>query len=188
MRSDRAVATTLFDLSVPTFLQTVRAVAGLLKKAVTHCDATGTHPDDLVEARLYPDMAPFWFQIECVDNYSVWGIEAMRTGAWTPPDLAQVVPFADLQTRIARTEAALEAFKPDAVNAWSNKQLDISITHVSPEPTPFTSETFLLSFLLPNFHFHAVTAYDILPISFAIGLHSHACQPEHPACAGCHRP
>jgi hypothetical protein len=26
----------------------------------------------------------------------------------------------------------------------------------------FTSETFLLSFSLPNFHFHAVTAYDIL--------------------------
>ena len=24
------------------------------------------------------------------------------------------------------------------------------------------SETFLLSFSLPNFHFHAVTAYDIL--------------------------
>lgn len=34
--------------------------------------------------------------------------------------------------------------------------------HVSARPTAFTSETFLLSFLLPNFHFHAVTAYDIL--------------------------
>ena len=26
----------------------------------------------------------------------------------------------------------------------------------------FTSETFLLSFSLPNFYFHVVTAYDIL--------------------------
>ena len=26
----------------------------------------------------------------------------------------------------------------------------------------FTPETFILSFSLPNFHFHAVTAYDIL--------------------------
>jgi hypothetical protein len=26
----------------------------------------------------------------------------------------------------------------------------------------FTAETFILSFPLPNFHFHAVTAYDIL--------------------------
>ena len=27
---------------------------------------------------------------------------------------------------------------------------------------PFTSENFILSFSLPNFHFHATTAYDIL--------------------------
>tara|TARA_R100000365_G_scaffold3300_1_gene10635 strand:+ start:1821 stop:2354 length:534 start_codon:yes stop_codon:yes gene_type:complete len=159
------MATTLFDMSVPTFLQTVRAVGGFLKKAAAHCEATGTDPDDLVTARLYQDMAPFWFQIECVENYSVWGIEAMRTGAWTPPDLTQVVPFADLQARIARTESALVAFKPDEVNSCSSKELDILIAHVSPWPTAFTSETFLLSFLLPNFHFHAVTAYDILRTS-----------------------
>jgi len=27
---------------------------------------------------------------------------------------------------------------------------------------PFTAENFILSFSLPNFHFHATTAYDIL--------------------------
>jgi hypothetical protein len=32
----------------------------------------------------------------------------------------------------------------------------------APRTLAFTSETFLLSFSLPNFHFHAVTAYDIL--------------------------
>jgi len=149
-------------MSIPTFLQTVRAVGEILKKAIAHCDTTGIAPNDLVAARLYPDMAPFWFQIECVDNYSVWGIEAMRTGNWTPPGLAQVVPFSDLQARIAQSVSALEAFKPDEVNAWSGKDLEISITHVSPEPTSFTSETFLLSFLMPNFYFHAVTAYNIL--------------------------
>lgn len=153
---------TLFDICVPTFLQTARAVGGFLEKAAAHCDAIGLDPDDLVMARLHPDMAPFWFQIECVDNYSVWGIEAMRTGAWTPPDLVQVVPFADLQARVAGTVSALEAFGPEEVNACSGKALDILITHVSPRPTAFTAETFLLSFLLPNFHFHAVTAYDIL--------------------------
>lgn len=158
------MATTLFDMSVPTFLQTVRAVHGFLEKAASHCAASGSDPDNLVTAQLFPDMAPFWFQIECVDNYSAWGIEAMRTGDWTPPDLAQVVPFADLQARMAGTVAALEAFTPEDVNACSGKALDIGITHVSPEPTAFTSETFLLSFLLPNFHFHAVTAYDILRV------------------------
>jgi hypothetical protein len=136
------VGTSLFELTVPTFLQTARAVWGFLGKTAAYCYATGIDPDDLVTARLFPDMAPFWFQIECVDNYSVWGIEAMRTGNWTPPDLAQVVPFTQLQARIALTVTALEAFKPDEVNAWSGKALDIAIAHVGPEPTPLTSETF----------------------------------------------
>lgn len=106
-------------------------------------------------------MAPFSFQIECVDNYSVWGLDAMRRGAFNPPDLVGAVPFNELKTRIAKTEAALMEFKPDEVNAWSGKNLDMQI-HVDPQTSAFTSETYLLSFLLPNFYFHAVTAYDIL--------------------------
>ena len=156
------MATSLYDLSVPTFLQTVRAVRGFLDRAALHCAKTGGSPDTFVEARLVPDMAPFHFQIECVANYSVWGLEAMRTGAFDCPPLAGAVPFADLQARIAQAEIALEAFTPDEVDAWSGKALDLLITHVSPRPLALTSETFLLSFLLPNFHFHAVTAYDIL--------------------------
>ena len=67
----------------------------------------------------------------------------------------------------------LEAFTPDEVNSWSGKDLDIDLfrplnednasTSIwAPRTLAFTSETFLLSFSLPNFHFHAVTAYDIL--------------------------
>ena len=151
----------LFDLSVPTFLQTVRAMGVCLDKTITHCSAVGLAPDDLVNARLFPSMAPFFFQIECIDNYSVWGLDAMRHGAFNPPDLIGTVPFNALQTRIGKTAAALMEFEPDEVNAWSGKKLDIQI-HVDPQTSAFTSETYLLTFLLPNFYFHAVTAYDIL--------------------------
>lgn len=153
------MATSLYDLSVPTFLQTVRAVGGFLERAAEHCSQTGASADDLVAARLFPDMAPFHFQIECVDNHAAWGLEAMRTGAYTPPALVERVPFVQLQARVAQAEAALEAFTPDEVNEWSGKELDLRI---GPRTLAFTSETFLLSFLLPNFYFHAVTAYDIL--------------------------
>ena len=43
------MAITLYDLSVPTFLQTVRAVGGFLDRAALHCADTGTDPDDFVE-------------------------------------------------------------------------------------------------------------------------------------------
>lgn len=58
-----------------------------------------------------------------------------------------------------RAKAALEALSPDEVNTWAGKHLDLQI---GPRRLAFTTETLILSFSLPNFHFHAVTAYDIL--------------------------
>ena len=75
----------LYDLSVPTFLQTVNALAGVLDHADEHCAKTGCDPDDFVEVRLIDDMAPFHFQIEAAWHHVVWGLEVARTGAFTPP-------------------------------------------------------------------------------------------------------
>ena len=167
------MATTLYDLGVPTFLQTVRALGGIMERAAAHCAATGADPDDFVEARLYPDMAPFHFQIEAAWHHAVWGVEAARTGAFTPPPLVGPVPFADLQAMIGRAARALEAFAPDEVNSWSGKKMDMVIyqpldvdnattSDWGPQTLALTPETFLLSYSLPNFYFHTVTAYNIL--------------------------
>lgn len=145
---------------MPTFLQTVSAVGGFLDRAVTYCAETGANPDDFVDVRLFDDMAPFHFQIECVAHHSVWALEAMKNGVLAPPALLVApIPFADLQAMIAQAETALKALTPDEVNSWSGKHLDLQI---GPRRLAFTPETFFLSFSLPNFHFHAVTAYNIL--------------------------
>src|SRR5258707_8589353 len=156
----KPMATSLYDLSVPTFLQTVSAVAGFLDRAVKPCAETAAAPDDFVPARLFDDMAPFHFQIEAVAHHSVWGLEAVKNGVFAPPALVGPIPFADLQTMIGQAETALEAFTPDEVNGWSGKDLDLQI---GPRRLAFTPETFFLSFSLPNFHFSAVTPYDLLP-------------------------
>ena len=154
------MATSLYDLSVPTFLQTVKAVGGFLDRAVRHCAETRADPDDFVHARLFDDMAPFHFQIEAAWHHSVWGLlEAVKTGVFAPPALVGPVPFVVLQGMIGKAETALEAFTPDEVNSRAGKHLDLQI---GPRKLAFTSETLILSFSLPNFYFHAVTAYDIL--------------------------
>jgi hypothetical protein len=111
----KPMATSLYDLSVPTFLQTVRAVAGFLDRAAKHCAEAGVDPDDFVNARLFDDMAPFHFQVEATWHHSVWGVEALKTGVFAPPALVGPVPFADLQAMIGKAEVALEAFTPDEV-------------------------------------------------------------------------
>src|SRR5882762_8016209 len=153
------MGTTLYDLSVLTFLQTVRSVGGFLERAVTYCAENDVDLDDIANARLFADMAPFHFQIEAAWHHSVWGLEAVKTGMFAPPALVGPVPFADLQAMIGKAETALEAFTPDEVNGWAGRDLDLQI---GPRRLAFTSETLILSFSLPNFHFHAVTAYDIL--------------------------
>src|ERR1700742_4518584 len=69
--------------------------------------------------------------------------------------------FADLQNMVAGAEKSLEAFVPDEINRCAGKALDLQI---GPRRLAFKAENFLLSFALPNFHFHAVTAYDILRV------------------------
>ena len=153
------MAISLYDLSVPTFLQTVRAAGGFLDRAAAHFAENGIDPDEAVNARLYDDMAPFHFQIEAAWHHSVWGVEALRTGAFTPPGLVGPVPFAELRGMMAKAEAALEAVAREEIDACAGKALDLQI---GPRMLAFTAETFILSFSLPNFHFHVVTAYDIL--------------------------
>lgn len=163
----------LYDLSVPTFLQTLRALSGVLDRTALHCADTGANLNDFVGGRLYPDMAPFHFQIEALKNHAVWGMEAVRTGDFAPPPLVGAVPFAQLQSTIDGAVKALEALDPEEVNRWSGKELSIALyrpvdaTNAStsdwaPQTLVFAPETFLLSYSLPNFYFHAVTAYNIL--------------------------
>src|SRR4029077_13283237 len=121
------MATSLYDLSVPTFLQTVKAVGGFLNCAAGHCAEARADPDDFVHARLFDDMAPFHFQIEAVAHHSVWGPEAGKNGVFAPPALVGPLPFADLQAMIGQAETALAAFTPDEVNGWAGKDLDFQI-------------------------------------------------------------
>ena len=153
------MATSFYDLSVPTYLQTVSAVAGFLDRAARHCAETGLNPDRFVSERLFVDMAPFHFQIECVSHHSISALDAVKTGVFDPPGLRGAIPFADLQAMTADTVAALQALSPDEVNGWAGRDLDLQI---GPRRLGFTSETFVLSFSLPNVHFHASMAYAIL--------------------------
>ena len=150
------MATSLYDLSVPTFLQTVRAVGGFLDRAAKHCAETGADPDDFVHARLFEDMAPFHFQIEAAWHHSVWGLEAVKTGVFAPPALVGPVPFAELQAMIGKAETALEAFTPDEVNGWAGKDLDLQI---GPRRLAFTSETFI-DYVLPVSGRTTISVFD----------------------------
>src|SRR5690349_2414638 len=69
-RGNLAMAVSLYDLSVPTYLQTLGAVSGFLEKGLAHCKECNTEPGEVVEHRLFQDMAPFSFQIRSEEHTS----------------------------------------------------------------------------------------------------------------------
>jgi hypothetical protein len=149
----------LYEASVPGFLQALAAVSGFMDKGLAHCRESGVDPEAMVETRLYPDMLPFRFQIQSVVHHSLGAIEAIQSGVFRPPGDLPQDNYAALQALVSRTRKALQQCQPDAINAREGAEL---IFEFRKNKLLFTAEGFLLSFSLPNFYFHATTAYDIL--------------------------
>ena len=153
------MATSLYDLSVASFLQTLGAVSGFLEKGRTHFAANGTDPNAVLETSLFSDMLPFRFQIISVVQHSRGAIEGVQQGLFNPPSFKTPFNFAGLQAHVTQAREALAALTPEAVNALAGRDV---IFALGDRKLPFTAEGFLMSFSLPNFYFHATTAYDIL--------------------------
>lgn len=153
------MAFSLHQVTVPSFQQTLGAVAGLLTKAEAFCVDKGVAADSIVQARLAEDMLPFAYQVKSTAVHSLGAIEGVRRGSFSPDETPPPTDFAGLKARIAATLTALDAITPDEVDAFVGRDMRFAFgdRHVD-----YTAENFLLSFSLPNFYFHAATAYDIL--------------------------
>jgi uncharacterized protein len=149
----------LYEASVPVYLQLLRATAGCMQKGLEHAREHGYDPQKSVLARIHPDMRPFRYQIRSAVHHSLGAIEAIRAGLFSPPPSETDEDHAGLQQCVDQAIAALERIEPDEVDARSGCEVLFAF---GDRRLPFRAEDFLFSFSLPNFHFHVTTAYDIL--------------------------
>lgn len=149
----------LYDASVGSYLQMLPAVSALLGKAAEHFSAQGVSLDELADARLHPDMLPLRFQILSVAHHSIGTVEGMHSGIFSPPTYDAKMDFAGMQARLKQAQDDLTALSADEINALAGKPMEFVMGDLR---LPFSTENFVLSFSLPNFNFHAATAYDIL--------------------------
>ncbi len=153
------MAISLYDATVAGYLQTLGAMAGVLDRGLAHCAETGADADALVGARIHADMLPLAFQIWSVEHHSLGAIEGCKAGLFQPPGPMPALDYAALVKLAADTREKLAALTRAEVEALEG--MDV-VFQLGPNRLPFTAETFLLSFSIPNFYFHATTAYDIL--------------------------
>jgi hypothetical protein len=76
-----------------------------------------------------------------------------------PPSGQPDLDYAALQALVTEARTGLAALSPETVNALVDRDVTFKI---GDRTLLFTAEGFLMSFSLPNFFFHATTAYDIL--------------------------
>jgi hypothetical protein len=153
------MAFTLYDATVANYLQILGAVGGVLDKGAAHFGEKGVNLAEIIEARLAHDMLPLTFQIASVTHHSRGAMDAAKNGVFVPPSVKPGIDYAGLQAQVKDARDELAALTPDAVNGLVGRDVTFKLGERS---LPFTAEGFLMSFSLPNFFFHATTAYDIL--------------------------
>lgn len=149
----------LYDATVPSYLQMLTAMQGLLDKAEEHCAESHLEAADIIEARFAEDMFPFSYQIKSCAVHSLGAIEGLRKGVFSPDTTTPPDSFAGLRSRIADAVTGLESIANDELEGFVGKPMEFRMGELV---IPFTGDTFLLSFSQPNFYFHATTAYDLM--------------------------
>ena len=153
------MSTSLYDMSVGSYLQIVEAAGKVMSKGADYCAEQGIDPAELVATSLYENMAPLHFQAVCVAHHSLGAIKGLQAGEFAPPSGYGEMDYAGLQGLLTATHEELAGLDADGINGLSGGKVTFKI---GGNEIPFTVENFILSFSLPNFYFHATTLYDIL--------------------------
>lgn len=154
----------LYAATVPSFLQHLRALDGILAKAEAFCAAGTTAESDLLASRLVADMAPLGTQLKWARTHSLGALNGVKAGTFSPDMSEAPATLATHRANLAEAVAGLEALDPADVDALADSDVLFTIPRMDMK-LPFTGANFLFSFSLPNFFFHVTTAYDLLRVA-----------------------
>jgi hypothetical protein len=152
------MAVNIYQSSVPAFLQMLGSLSSILTKAAAHAEAKKIDPSVLVNARLAPDMFALARQVQIATDHAK-GAAARLAGVDVPSFPDTEASFPELQQRIQKTVDFIKGLKPAQFDGGEDR--DITLT-IAGQKITWKGATYLFHFALPNFYFHASTAYDIL--------------------------
>ncbi len=148
----------LYDITVPPFIKSLEAMAKFLEKGRAYGEEQGWAEDELIEARLYPDMGALTAQIQRATDSAKF-LAVRVGGVENKPFPDEEKSFADLADRIAGTIAFLKAAPREGFDG--KEEAEVVLTTPSRSVT-FTGQSYVTNFVVPNFYFHITAAYAIL--------------------------
>ena len=148
----------LYEASVLTFTASLDAISGCLDKAAMHVEQRKLDPAVFLTFRLFPDMFDFTRQVQLTTDFAK-GAGARLAGVEIPKYDDVEKSFGELKQRIARTIAFLNALDRNAVEGGADREI---VMQIRGQTQTFKGRDFLMHRAIPNFFFHATTAYNIL--------------------------
>ena len=147
----------IFDVTVPQLVKTLKNLDTWLVAATTYADKRKFPVDNLVNARIAPDMFTFAKQVQTACDNGKF-IAGRLSGKEWPSHPDTETTFEQLRARIATVVAHLETYK--AADFAGAEERKISLPWM--EGKWMTGAEYVNQFALPNFYFHVTNAYAIL--------------------------
>jgi hypothetical protein len=147
----------MYDVSVPLFRQVLTALAKVVDKAQAHSAAGALAEPDMIGGRLHESMLPFSFQIGQAISHSAGAVAKLSGGKYPYPQ--ELETFEGCKEELAKALAFLDKVTTDSMAGAAEADV---IVKVPGAQMSFDGQDYLLTYALPNFYFHATTAYDIL--------------------------
>jgi hypothetical protein len=152
------VTLSMYQASVPVYLQYLNATSGVLDKGAAFAEARKLDPAALLQARLYPDMHPLVKQVQIFTDQATRGISRLA-GVEPPPFPDTENSFSELKARIEKAAVHVNSFRPEQIDGSEEREI---VMKTPRGDLKFNGQQYLLFFSLPNFFFHATTTYSIL--------------------------
>ena len=117
----------LSNISIKTYLQLLPAASNIMQKAKAHFEEEGTNLQEIVDMRLYEDMATFSFQVFSIAHHSLGAINALKDGEFGPPNMPSGLDFESLHNMIKDAEAQLLKVSCDDIDKLLDGHLPMKI-------------------------------------------------------------
>lgn len=153
------MAFSFFSMAVETFAPMLNTLSQLLDKAAAQKSAETSEGFALVDARLAPDMYPLSLQVQIACAQARTGM-ALLMGQTAPPREEITATLDGLKERIRTTVDFLHALPASALDGAEDRQIQLPLQ--AELVLELQGHEFLRDWIIPQFYFHVVTAYDIL--------------------------
>ena len=148
----------VYTLTVPCFSQMLKSLTAMLAKGEQHARELGCDPQNLLDARLAPDMHNLAMQVRFACTQARESVQRLTAQPLTSRDTPRTMAEAHLL--IEQTLHALSSAERNRIDEGAGQGVSIELQNGM--AFDMSGAEYVLNWAIPQFYFHLTTAYNIL--------------------------